>query len=145
MGVLPLKHYELHEVENKIKYSDSVKDYITQHNVKEFISINPNLSGKSSDDPENLVLKFNIQWTTKLSKVVNLKVAIAKILGLRSSALQLLDLKEGCVVATFSIPTNVAATFDDETFLRNEKKFEDLSIVWMKFRGHTYSFHISEG
>lgn len=69
--------------------------------------INPAL-GKVSEDSEKLVLKFDIDITAELGKAVNLKTTVAKIFGLRASALQLLDIKEGCVEVTFQISKLVA-------------------------------------
>ena len=57
---------------------------------------------------KEMVLKLDIESTARLAKVDNLKQAIARIFDLDFAALRHLDLKDGCVEATFLLPTPVA-------------------------------------
>lgn len=124
-----------HDVEDDdLKYPEYLKEYIEQHNVKEFFEINPQLE-KDTAGYKKLQLKFDIEQTSKMVKLVNLKPAIAKILGLMPSALRLVDVEEGCVVATFLIPTFVA----DDIFPADKKMatheadaLRALSVLWVK-------------
>lgn len=138
-----IRHYRLDKGEEEFKYPEYVREYVKLHNIKEFVFLNPDLSQKTSDDSEILYLKFDISLTTKLSKVMDLKVAIAKILQLRASTLQLIDIKEDCVVVTYYIPANIAAAIfiSDEIFTEHQiEEFRGLSVLWMKFKNYMFSF-----
>lgn len=129
-----VKHYDLDKGEEVFRYSEHVDDYLKRHKVKEFMIINPAL-GKLAAHSEKLVFKFDISTTTHLGKVMNLKTAIAKILGLQSCALQLLDISEGCVVVTFLISALVLdAIFTSGNPFTDEQitEFQGLSVIMGK-------------
>ncbi len=132
-----VKHYDLDKRQEAFRYSEHVDDYMKRHKIKEFVMINPSL-GKLSDDSEKLTLKFDISMTTELGKVMNLKAAVAKILGLRASALQLLDISEGCVVVTFLISKLVSQSLlssGEDAFTKEcVSELQALSVVWLKLK-----------
>ncbi len=135
-----VKHYDLDKRQEVFRYSEHVDDYMKRHKIKEFVMINPALEKliEPNDDSEKLILKFDISMTTELGKVMNLKAAVAKFLGLRASALQLLDIKEGCVVITFQISEIVAESIfssDKKTFTEeNISELQALSVVWLQYK-----------
>lgn len=95
--------YEMDDGQEVLKYPEYLKAYLEKHKVSEFVKINPLLSTESDLSTE-LVLKINIELTVKMSKVTDLKKEVAKILGLNSHSLQLVDIKEGCVAAKSIFP-----------------------------------------
>ena len=116
----------------KLQYSEHLKSYLLNHKISEFIMINPKLNRfKNSDE---LVLKFNTDLSSSITKVLDLKSAIADILELKSSAsLQLLSIKEGCVVVTFSILSTVAESiFARGLTAKQEADIRALSVLWLE-------------
>ena len=88
-----------------------------------------------------MVLKFDIKSTSRLANLVNLKSSIADILGLTPSAIQLYDIKDGCVVATYLIPTPVAElVFNADSVLSEEQEdaFRALQVLWLQCNGFTF-------
>lgn len=131
-----VKHYDIDRGQKMLRYSDQVDDYLKRHKIKEFISINPALVGKITEDSEKLILKFDIDATAELGKVINLKKTVARILGLKASALKLLDIKDGCVEVTFLIPKFVAQEIFSSKESIDQKIIRELcdieSIMWVK-------------
>ena len=108
----------------KLQYSEHLKAYLLNHKISEFIMINPKLDRLKNSD--KLILKFNTNLTSSITKVLDLKSAIAEILGLKSAAaLQLLSIKEGCVVVTFSILSTVAEEVLQEALQQNRKRISE--------------------
>ena len=137
-----LNTYGIDTQREEFQYPQHLEAYINKHKIKEFVEINPLLS-KSTEVLENLILKIDIESTSELAKLVDLQTAIAEILGVRSATLQLLDVKDGCVVVTFLIPKPVAevvfskhATFSDEQL----DMFRALSILWLECNNHVIDF-----
>ena len=126
--------FTLNEGQEDLKYPEHLADYINRHKVSEFMEINPFLY-KFTKTSKKLVLKFDIESTSRLSKLVNFKKAIADILDLKSSALQLLSVTDGCVVATFLLPAFIAeATFTGENPLTQHQMqaFRALPVLWLE-------------
>lgn len=139
-----VKEYQLDNGEKEWKYSEDLKSFLEGLKVSEFININPLL--KEYSQTTNCVLKVDCKATEKLAKIINLKRFVAKILQLNSIALQLVDIKEGCVVVTFLIKTPVAKiVFNEHTVFTEEqkKKFRELSVLWLTCNGHFYDFDFS--
>ena len=88
--------------------------------------------------------RCSIEQTSTLAKS-----SMAKILGINSAALSLRDIKEGCVVATFLLPTPVAEIiFNKCTEFTKEqvKQFKALSVLWLKCNGFLFDFNdIADG
>ena len=119
---------------DKLRYSDYLKLYIKQLNIKEFLKLNPDLE-KISATSKELCLKIDMDETTKITHIKDLESSIAGILGLglTPSDLKLIDVEEGCLILTFLIPAAIA----DNIFAKNIsadqiKKFQSLSILWIK-------------
>ena len=116
----------------KLQYPEHLKSYLKKHKISEFIMINPKLDRFKNTD--KLVLKFNTDLSSSITKVLDLKSAIADILGLKSAAaLQLLSIKEGCVVVTFSILSTVAEkVFAHGLTAKQEADIRALSVLWLE-------------
>ena len=118
----------------EFKYPDKLQAYIDQHSIKEFFDVNPQLE-EFTKSSKKLKFKIDIESTSRVARIVNLKSAIAKVLRLKPSALRLYSVEEGCVIATFLIPVHVAdAIFSSDVVITMEerKKLQDLSVIWMK-------------
>ena len=106
-----------------MKYPEHLNAYIKRHKVSEFIEVNPLLKEYTAATSRELVLKIDIESTSRLAVLANLKAAVAKVLGLKPATLRLLDIKEGCVAATYLIPTPVAKlVFSERTVLTDKQK-----------------------
>ena len=126
--------YQLNKGQEDLKYPEHLVAYINRHKVSEFIEINPFLQ-KFTKTSKQLVLKFDIESTCRLSNFLNLKKAVANILGLKSSALRLLSIAEGCVVVTFLLPAFIAEDiFTGENPLTQHQKqeFRTLAVLWLE-------------
>ena len=136
-------NYDIYEsIQNKFctevecedfKYPERLKAYIEQHSIKEFLDVNPQLE-KFTKASKKLTLKIDIEVTSKVAKVVNLKSSVAALLGLRPTALRLLGIEEGCVIVTFLIPAFVAdAIFGAGKIVSTKLKEElrNLPVLWM--------------
>ena len=129
-----LEFYEIPEDQERLQYPKHLKAYIEKHKVSEFVKINPMLK-KHVNGSKELMLKFDIDTTCKLAKVVELKKFVAKTLDLQPSTLHLIDIKEGCVVVTFTVPASVAdAIFTSNKVLtmQQEDELRAASVLWLK-------------
>ena len=134
------KTYQLNNGQDEFKYPEHLETYIKKHKISEFIKINPLIEKLTSNSTE-MILKFDIESTCRLAKLKKLKSSVAKILGLSPSAIQLYDIKDGCVVATFLIPTPVAElVFNADTVLteEQEKELQALQVLWLKCNGFAF-------
>ena len=117
-----------------MKYSQHLKDYVSKLKTSEFMKFNPLLKRYDGVSKE-LVVKIDIEATERLSRILDVRTAIADIFDLNPSQIELVDLKEGCIIATFHIPIPVAeAVFNENTVLA-ESQWEDLQalkILWLK-------------
>ena len=125
-----------------LNYPEHLNAYINKHKISEFIKINPDLE-KHDTGSAILTLKFDIEPTSKLAKVTELQAAVATILGIKPSVLQLLSIEKGCVTVTFYIPAETA----DIVFGQNKQftqgdieDFRDSSVLWLECNGHKYNF-----
>ncbi len=137
-----VKKYNIREDQEELRYHEHLKAYIKQHKVSEFIAINPLLE-KYTKDSEKLIFKFDIENVCSLAKVDKLKKSVAKIMKLNSMALQIIDIKEGCIEVTLLIPTSVANaifTPDTEFTSQQEDEFRTASVMWLEYNGRTFNF-----
>lgn len=126
----------------KLKYPEYLKDYAEKHKLKEFADINPLLE-TFTDDSNKIVLKIDIESTCTLAKLMDLKESLSTILGIKRRALRILDVKDGCVQATFLIPAHIAAVIfasGRKFTLEEEEKFQALSIVWLEYKDTVFIF-----
>ena len=133
------KQYKI-AVSEELNYPEHFKAYINKHKVSEFVAINPKLA-KFPDTSEKLVLKFNIPHTNRVAKVIDLKVAIAEVLNLKPSALQLLSIDKGCVEVTFRIPSGVAEFILKKLTHIQVEKFQALSVMRLQCGHCNYDFN----
>ena len=134
------KTYQINNGQDEFKYPEHLETYIKKHKISEFIKIIPLIEKLTSNSTE-MIIKFDIESTSRLSKLVKLKSSVARILGLSPSAIQLYDIKDGCVVATFLIPTPVAElVFNADTVLteEQEKELRALQVLWLKCNGFAF-------
>ena len=124
--------YKIDPNSDDLRYIDHLKCYLVNHKISEFIMINPKLDRFKNSDTR--ILKFNTELSSSITKVLDLKSAIANIFGLKSAAaLQLLSIKEGCVVVTFSILSSVAeSVFARGLTAKQEADIRALSVLWLE-------------
>ena len=137
-----VKDYGLDRGQEELKYPEYLKAYMERHKVSEFIHINPSLE-KFSDSSNPLYLKFDIKSTCTLHDLNKLKHSVAEILGLEAAALRLLDIDEGCITTTYLISTSIADaifTRDKKFTVKETEEFQALSVEWLKYDGHTFTF-----
>ena len=93
---------------------------------------------------KELILKYDIENTCRLAKIDTLKKFIAKIMDdLNPSALQIVDIEDGCVILTFLIPASVADAIFTPTKVftqQQEEEFQSASILWLKCNGQPFFF-----
>ena len=134
--------FNIDQSQEKLKYPEHLDAYIKMHKLSEFEDVNPLLK-KIECGSKTIVLKFDIDMTCKLAKIQDLSKAVAKILGLRPSALRLLHIEEGCVVVTLLIPAPVADFIfsSDKEFTTEEvKEIHALSMLRLECNGNEYEF-----
>ena len=124
-----------------LDYPEHLEAYINKHKISEFIAINPALEKHTKS--AKISFKFDIELTSKLAKVTKLQAAVAKILDLKPSTLQLINIEEGCVSVKFHIPAEAA----DIIFVHNKEftpgdieDFRALSVLWLECNGRKYNF-----
>jgi hypothetical protein len=123
--------------QEELMYPEHLKAYINKHRVSEFVEINPLLKRYTSTSTE-LVLKIDIESISTLAVLEKIKAAAAKILGLKSATLRLLNIEEGCVLVTYLIPTPIADfLFADDTVLskQQEKQLRTMSVLRLECNG----------
>lgn len=148
MNIRLLEHiveeYHLDDGQEQMKYPQYLLDYINLHSIKDikFAEIDPELV-KSAEKSKTISLKLDIETTCKLAKISDLHVAVARILHLVPSAVQIYSIEEGCVVVKFCLPTRVA----DIIFTRSKKfsiieqeKFISLSVLWLQYEDMKFYF-----
>lgn len=137
-----VRDYGLDQGQEELRYPEYLKAYMERHKVSEFIQINPMLE-KFADSSNPLYLKFDIQSTCSLADLDKFKHSVAEILGLQTAVLLLLDIDKGCITVTYHISSSIAAlifTNDKEFTAKEIEKFQALSVSWMKYGRHTFTF-----
>ena len=138
--------YRIEDTEgrDRLKYPEHLDEYIEKHKVSEFVAINPALKQHAqSEGSVELVLKFNVELTCKLAKVIDLQSAVAKILHVRPSTLQLLSIEKGCLMVKFLISAEVADIVfvcDKKLTPKECKDFRALEVLWLECNGCKYDF-----
>ena len=140
------EHYSIGAEQEKLKYPQHLEAYVEKHKISEIAKIIPKLPMPKHGCQE-LIVKCNIKNTSKLAKVFDLKKSVARILGLLPSALEIYDIKDGCVIVTFLIPASVAdALFTPDIVFTPQQKDElqAASILWMECNDHHFQFNESQ-
>lgn len=131
-----LDDHDIVQNSDALRYSKHLKDYLDMHKISEFLEINPRLEKFTNDASKKLILKFNIALSSRVTRVLDLKRTIAKILRLLPSALQLVGIEEGCLIVTFLIPS-FASDFTPEQI----REFQALSsVLWLKCGDQEFHF-----
>ena len=122
-------------------YPNQFDSYIRKHNVAEFVSINPTLE-KFTEESSILTVKLDLAHKTKLSKVVDIKYCISRMLGMLPSALRIIGIREGCVELILGIPARAANNIfhRNATFLLQQQQFKNLSVMWLECNGLIFDF-----
>ena len=136
IGILQhiVKEYELDNGDDKLKYPEYLLAFINKHRISEFAEINPELD-KAIKKSKEVSLKLDIDATCKLSKITDLQVAVARILHLIPSAIQLYSIEDGCVIVKFLLPKKVADIIFHSSKIfstTEEMKLQSLSVLWLK-------------
>jgi hypothetical protein len=108
------------------RYSEKLEAYLRKHKLSEFVQLKPGLR-KIKDPSKKLILKFNIALPNRVTKVLDLKKAIAKVLNLKTPALQLVGIAKGCVLVTFLIPPYLAQLTTEQI-----QEIQSLSVLWFQ-------------
>lgn len=104
-----IKEFGLDDGQEDFHYPQYLKDFIERHKISEFFGFNPLLKKMTSETSKTeLVLKLDIEATSKLAKLIDIQRVIANFLKIPPAALRLVDISEGCVQVTYEIPTHVA-------------------------------------
>ena len=128
--------------EHNAQYPERLQEYIEMHKITEFIEVKPVLN-HLTDDSKELVLLLDIKSTRSLSCLVDIRRAVASIMGLKESALLIHDISLHCVAVTFLIPAFIADfMFSGENpFSREQKeKFRKLSVQSLQCNGCAFVF-----
>ena len=131
--------YQIDHGQEELKYPQHLRTYINKHNLSECPPGFREVTGGSS----KLILKIDIEETSGLSKIVDIQSAIASILGMNFETLQLLNISDGCVVATFLIPTHIADIVFNKLTVFTEKQvqmFQAELILTLECNDHTFNF-----
>ena len=130
------------QINDDLKYAEEFKKYIEKHNVKEFVKTDPKLEKYCTEESSELIIKLDLEHTTKLAKIVNVKACIATMLGLQSHVLHIVKIEEGCVKVTVRFPTHVAEVlFHHCTIFTTQQieGFKNLSVLWLQCNGYTFN------
>lgn len=133
-----IKKYNIDRDDN-LKYPEKLQKYVKRHKITEFIEIEPQLCDLT-DDTKELILVLDIEATCRVSQLTDLGKAVAKIIGIKQSALLIHNIKECCVVVTFLIPANIADVVftGDKIFSHDQQvKFQMLSVRKLSCNGFT--------
>ena len=131
-----MKKYDIKADSQDLRYSDHLTAYINKHEISELMKIFPGVSGKRNS--KKVTLKFDIKLFGKVSKLIELKTAIADIMNLNPSAFQLISIEEGCVVVTFLVPEAVAEHIFKMSLTETQKAdIKALSVNWLKCENFT--------
>ena len=119
------------ETDESFNYPDYLKAYANKHRLSEFLEINPKLE-EINTSGNILHIKFDIQASDKLGKVLELQESLAAVLEVRPSELQILNIEQGCVMVTFLIPAHVAKVAFQHVTEFTQEQLAKLSVKWIK-------------
>ena len=138
--------YYINVQEEKERYLTCLNEYINKHTISELVEhkIIPRLICKEfTDASKTLIFKLDIKMSGKFAELIDLKVAVAELLGFEPYALQLIYIEKGSVLVTFLVPAGAADYIfpRHKTFTEGEKQqFRALSVVWLKYENHKFHF-----
>lgn len=142
---LMLNEYGIDKCQDeKLNYPKHLEEYINKHKLSEFIHIQSQLQKHTDiDDSEKVILFMNIESTSPLNRIVDLKKSVCKILGLNISALRILNIEKGSIIVTFLITTQLADlifTIDKKFSSKDIEEFQALSVTKLECNGKVFKF-----
>ncbi len=138
--------FQLQGREEKLEYMEHFWPYMHRHKISEFMEVNP-LSAAGNEKAKKLVVKFDISLASTMGRLLELREALASILGLRTMAVRLKLVEEGCVIVSFLIPTSVANFLFNKDTKFGPKKVEEirkLSILMIKCNDFVFDFRVKK-
>lgn len=133
---------DLYNGDEEFMYPQKLNDFIMKHrvsNLKKMIAIKKRVNEASSE----LVFKFRIDSTSRLTRFNNLRKAVAGIFALNSMTFCLINVNDCCNEATFRLPTLLAKFVFNEKRVLTEKQvrqFQALPISWLKCNESVFDF-----
>lgn len=136
-----MTNYDIMEDQEELKYYEHLNAYIEKHEISDFVAFDPPLKNKK-DWKE---LKCEIDYTSRLATVTELKASIAENFDLSPAALHIVDVTEGSVIVTFFIPAaiaNILFPSESEIVFTMEQiaAFKAASVIWLECNGHNFPF-----
>lgn len=138
-----MEEFNISKDQEKLRYSDHLKNYIDKHKLYEFHEINPLLKD-FTDDSVELILKFDLESCINLGELKDITAAVANILNLRPSALRLLRIEEGCILVVMLISIVLArALFNSDTVFSSDqrKRLVANSVLWLECNDRIFYFN----
>lgn len=141
--------HETHETREALSYPEDLEAYLKKQQIKDFVKIHPDLANPKLEKficdgtLKKLHIKLSVEQTQNLHTISEVTEAVANILGLRASALQLHGIKEGCVLVTLLISASIAdSIFASEVALtsRQIQDFQAASVLWLECKNYSYDF-----
>ena len=132
------EEYEVDPDHEKMKYPEYLDDYMRMHEFEEINPLLKNVICGSND----MVLKFDIAMTCSLAKLQEYTLNIAGLETICPEASQYRGRLCGHHFAYSSSGARADVIFSsDKTFTTIEKKrFQALSVLWLKYNDHVYDF-----
>ena len=121
------------ESKKQLDYPSYLRHYLEEHKISEFILLKPLLK-KMSNDRMKLTILLDIESSCRLSKVADLRAAIAHIMILDIDTVQIYDIWEESVVTTL-IPSSIGIS---EFTPQQENTLQALSGKKIECSGYTY-------
>ena len=127
--------YDIDQGQKALNYPEYLQEYIEKHRIAELAKVIPKLNQSDAQGTKEVVLQLDIELTSKLTKIIDLKKEVARILNVMPFTIRLYSIEQGCVVVTFRLPTAVAKnvfTTEKEFSSSDEEKFRSLSVLWLR-------------
>ena len=128
--------YGINEDCDELKYPEHLKAYFKKHTIAEFAKVIPRIEKRCDSSKREITFKFDIKTTERCAKISDLELHISDILGLNVQSLELIDIKDGCVVVTFLVSAHIA----DAIFAENQEftpkqveAFKANKLIWLKY------------
>jgi hypothetical protein len=138
--------YKIEIKEEESEYLKHLNEYAKRHTISDLVDVLPKLhkcTDKFTEASKTIVFKLNVKLSCKFAKVVDLKSALAKLLGFHPSAMRFISIEKGSILISFVVPFFAAEYifYMDKKFSQQEKEqFQALSIVWLDYDNRKFNF-----
>jgi hypothetical protein len=138
--------YEIEVKKEESEYLKHLNEYVKRHTISDLVHVLPTMHEYTDLFPEaskTIVFKSNIRLSGKFADLVDLKSALAKLLGFHPSAMRLISIEKGSVLVHFVVPSFAAEYIfkSDKKFSKPEKEqFQALSIAWLIYDNRKFNF-----